>query len=223
MKKSFLCSIILLPSILFSYDLEFNKEFSEKINNDKLSTNIRVVINSKKEYFINESIEFFQEFIDDDTTITKRNGNYSLVPNYSYQNNKQIFVDYKGILSYNIQTSNPENLNEFISELNRIKNNINKNEIQLSISNIKWIVSKELYDKSIDNIRLKSVNWIKDYIKSLDDNCIVKNITINKNNRYLRSQSIRAIAMNKSKNLNISPSKTKQDIKLNVNYKLECK
>ncbi len=177
----------------------------------------------RKEYFINESMEFFQEFIDEDTTVIKKNGNYSLVPSYSYQNNKQIFVDYKGVLRYNIQALKQENLNEFISELNRIKNNINKNKIKLSISNIKWIVSKELYDKSIDNMRLKSISWIKDYIKNLDDNCMIKNITINKNYHSLSPQYSRSLTVNQSANLDITPSQTKQDIKLNANYILECK
>ena len=223
MKKIVFSSLILLPSLLFSYQLEFNKQFSKNIKNDKLSTNITVNINSKQEYFINESIEFFQDFIKEDNTVTKKNGKYSLFPNYSYQKNKKIFLDYKGVLRYNIETPNQDKLNQFLSELNRIKNNIDPNKIKLTISNIQWIVSKDLYEKNIDSMRIDAIKWIKEYSKTLDDMCVIKNISLNKDRGYDTPAYARSTMMKDGPTLNITPLKTKENIKLNANYKLECK
>jgi len=67
MRKILLGAICTFPSLLFSYELEFNKSFNKNIQNDKLHTNISITVNSKEVDFVNEKIEFFQDFINDNS------------------------------------------------------------------------------------------------------------------------------------------------------------
>jgi len=224
MKTKLLSLLTILPSLLLSYELEFSKSFSKDIQNDTLNTNITIQIDSKEVAFINEKIEFFQDFINDDLTVTKKNGNYNLMPQYSYHNNKQKFIGYRGSLHYIIETPKYEDLNKFVDDINSIKNNMNSKKVKLSVSNLRWVVSTELYEKNIDAMRIESIKWIKNYIQKIDDGCSIKNITINKNyrNNYTQRYS-KSVMMENSSSRNITPSQTKQSIVLNTNYKLQCK
>ena len=124
MKSILFSSLFIIPSLLSAYELEFNKSFNKNIQNDKVHTNIRISVDSKEIDFINEKVEFFQDFIKENNSVSKKNGNYSLVPNYSYANNKQNFIGYKGTLHYSIETPKYENLNQFMTEIIDIKNNM---------------------------------------------------------------------------------------------------
>ena len=223
MKTFLLSSVFIIPSILSAYELEFNKSFNKNIQNDKVHTKISITVNSKEIAFINEKIEFFQDFIKENNSVTKKNGNYSLVPNYSYINNKQNFIGYKGTLHYGIETPEYENLNQFMTEVIDIKNNMNSSKVKLSVSNVEWIVSKELYEKNIDTMRIESLTWIKNYIKTLSDSCIIKNVSINKGNGYYPERYSRTALMDSRSSMKITPLQTKRSIVLNANYKLECK
>ena len=85
MKKSLLLTSV-LPAVLLSYELEFGKSFSENIQNDTIGTNITISVNAKNINYVNEKIEYFQDFINDESGVVKENGNYSLLPSYSYEN-----------------------------------------------------------------------------------------------------------------------------------------
>jgi len=224
MKKKLLSILPILPSLLLSYELEFSKSFSKNIQNDKLNTNISINIDSKEIEFINEKIEFFQDFINDDQTVTKKNGNYNLVPQYSYHNKKQKFIGYRGSLDYVIETPKYEDLNKFVDDINSIKNNMNSRKVKVSVSNLRWVVSRELYEKNIDTMRIESIKWVKNYIEKIDDECSIKNISINKNYQsYNTHRYAKNVMMDSSPSMKISPSQTKQSIALNTNYKLLCK
>lgn len=223
MKSLLLSSLFIIPSILSAYELEFNKSFTKNIQNDKVHTNISIAVDSKEIDFINEKVEFFQDFIKENKSVTKKNGNYSLVPNYSYQNNKQKFIGYRGTLHYSIETSKYENLNQFITEIIDIRNNMNTNSVKLSVSNIQWIVSKGLSEKTIDTMRIEAIAWIKDYSKTLLDTCIITNVSINKNTGYSPQRYSKNMVMDSRTSNNITPLQTKRSIELNANYKMECK
>jgi len=223
MKSLFFSSLFIIPSLLSAYELEFNKSFNQNIQNDKVHSNIQIAVDSKEIDFINEKVEFFQDFIEENNSVSKKNGNYSLVPNYSYANNKQKFVGYKGTLHYSIETPKYENLNQFMTEIIDIKNNMNTNKVKLSISNVEWIVSKELYEKSIDAMRIEALSWIKGYTKTLTDSCVIKNISINKGGGYSPQRYSRNVMMDSRTSAKIMPIQSKRSIVLNANYKLECK
>ena len=223
MKRILLSSLLIVPTLISAYELEFNKSFNKNIQNDKVHTNIRISVDSREIDFINEKIEFFQDFIRENNSVSKKNGNYNLVPNYLYADNKQKFVGYKGTLHYSIETPRYENLNQFMTELIDIKNNMNTNKVKLSISNVEWIVSKELYEKSIDTMRIESLSWIKEYKNTLTDDCMIKNISISKSGGYSPQRYSRSVMMESKSSSKITPFQSKRSIALNANYKLECK
>lgn len=223
MKNFLLSSFFFIPSILSAYELEFNKSFTKDIQNDKVHTSLSISVDSKEIAFINEKVEFFQDFIKENNTVTKKNGNYSLVPNYSYQNNKKNFIGYKGTLHYSIETSKYENLDQFMTEVIDIKNNMNSNKVKLSVSNVEWIVSKELYEQNIDTMRIEALTWIKGYTTTLSDSCFIKNVAINKGGGYSPERYSRNVMMDSRSSMKITPLQTKRSVVLNANYKLECK
>ena len=222
MKSFLLSTVLVLPSLLLSYELEFKKTFSNEIQNDKVQTNINISVNSKKIDFINEKIEFFQDFIKEDNTVVKKNGNYNLIPNYSYKNNVQKFVGYKGSLSYTIESAKYEILDKFVGDIIDIKNNMNSKRLQLTVSNVQWIVSDKLQDKNIDKLQLDAISWIKNYKNTLPGKCVIKNISINKNNDY-SNRRYNNVAVENTSSMKVSPIQTKKSITLTANYKLDCK
>ena len=72
MKSILLSSLFIIPSILSAYEFEFNKSFNKNIQNDKVHTNISISVDSKEIDFINEKIEFFQDFIKENNSVTKK-------------------------------------------------------------------------------------------------------------------------------------------------------
>lgn len=222
MKSLLLSTVLVIPTILLSYELEFKKTFSNEIQNDKVQTNINISVNSKKIDFINEKIEFFQDFIKEDNTVVKKNGNYNLIPNYSYKNNVQKFVGYKGSLSYTIESAKYEILDKFVGDIIDIKNNMNSKRLQLTVSNVQWIVSDKLQDKNIDKLQLDAISWIKNYKNTLPGKCVIKNISINKNNDY-SNRRYNNVAVESTSSMKVSPIQTKKSITLTANYKLDCK
>ena len=100
---------------------------------------------------------------------------------------------------------------------------MNTNKVKLSVSNVEWIVSKELYEQSIDTMRIEALSWIKDYTKTLSDSCVLKNVSINKGGGYNPERYSRNVMMDSRASSKITPLQTKRSIVLNANYKLECK
>lgn len=104
-----------------------------------------------------------------------------------------------------------------------MKKKVKTQNIKLSISNLQWIVSKELYEKNIDTMRIESIKWIKNYATNLNDNCIIKRISINQNNNYRTQRYSKNVMLESSNTFNVTPSQSEQSITLKTNYSLECK
>jgi predicted secreted protein len=222
--KKLIIESLLSTSLLFGYELNFNKEFSSKIKSDILATHITISVNNKKESFVNSKIEDFQELFKYDTSITKKNGNYSITPRYYYKNGKSYFKEYEGRLTYKLESKNSEKLNEFITDIYNLKDRVQYDSVKLSISNIHWEVSKEKFEESLDNLRMVSINWIENYSKNLNKNCQIKKISLNKNGGHITPYARAMVAMDSSgKNFNVTPNSDDKTIKLNANYLLECR
>lgn len=220
----YLLGSLLGASLLFSYELDFGKEFSSNLKSDILSTNIAIQVNNKNESFINSKIEDYQDFFKYDKSISKKNGNYSITPLYYYQNGKSYFKEYEGELSYKVESKYPQKINEFITELYNIKERQKNSNIKLSISNVRWEVSKKNFESTLDNLRIVSINWIENYSKSLNKNCQIKKISLNKNGAYIIPYAKNMVAMDSpSESFSITPNRDDKTIKINANYLLECK
>lgn len=225
-KKLLVVMLFLLPLALFSYEISFNKKFSKTVAPNLLSTNINVVVENEDENFINKNIGKFSSFIKKDNSVNKKNGSYSLSPKYRYYKDKQEFQGYVGSLRYTIDSGDAKKLNKFLDKLVKIKQDINSRKVKLTVSNVTWNLSDELYEKSLDKLRIKAFVWIETYANSLENSinkqCSVKNININSVNRPVYYKSEMVMADSSRSFSNAAPIRSSKDIKINPNFVLEC-
>lgn len=227
--KKFLFTALLLPIFSFSYEIEFNKNFSKVVNPDLLSTNVNISVEKKDEIKINSEIEKFNEFIKNNKEVIIKNGSFTLSPKYKYYDNKQEFVGYVGNLRYSVESKDAKDLNIFMDKLISIKENIKSDDVKLNISNVSWNISEDLQNKSFDNLRFESITWIENYANilssKLSKKCEVKKININEFNGgnivYARSEMTMS-SMSKMA-ADVAPISSEQTISVNPNFILECR
>jgi predicted secreted protein len=217
---------LLLPSSLFSYEVSFNKKFTKLVTPDLLITYVNVSIENESEQFINKHIEKFNEYIKNTNLVDQNDGSFTLSPKYNYFKNTQKFIGYVGNLKYTIKSTNAKNLNKFINDLIEIENKFRKVNVKLRISNVSWTTSRELYDNTVDTLRINAMTWIESYAKSLKNvlskECTVKSININKAyNQVLRASNMESYS---SKRISaVAPVNSNQEIKIESNFIMECK
>lgn len=224
--KKFIILVALLPLALFSYEISFNKKFSQTVTPDLLTTYISINIDDDDENFINEKIDIFNNFITNDSKVNKKNGSFTLSPKYRYYKDKQEFTGYVGILRYKIEAKNAKNINSFTNELIAIKKKIDSRKVKLNISNVSWIISQDLQEKSLDALRINVIKWIGNYSNtlssSLNKKCEIKNININRSaQNFLRAEAA-GLASMKTRS-DIAPVNSDKEISINPNFILECK
>ncbi len=219
MKKIF---VLLFVSVyVFGFELAFNKKFVQEVAPDMLSLYVTVSIEQKDESYITNKIEYFNDYIKENTQIIKENGSFNLSPKYNYQSKKRNFLGYVGTLRYTIKSKSATDINQFIDEFIQIKDKLNLNNIKVNISNTTWIISQKLYNDNLDSLRLEAINWIEFYASNLTKQCQVKSININgtRSNQRMESNMIQS-----TKNYsNITPSESQKSIVINPSYILECR
>ncbi|HIP12990.1 MAG TPA: DUF541 domain-containing protein [Arcobacter sp.] len=218
LKKAILTALI--PFSLFSYELNFSKEFSKNISPDNLSTRISVNIINKDERFVSDNLESINDYVKSSNGIKFENGSFNLTPRYSYKNKNRKFLGYAGNLSYTIVSINANSMNEFLSELIDVKNSLKEKSLKLSINNTVWKVSDKKYNNSLDTLRLEAINWIGNYSKELNKSCTIKKISINpRKNGYPRN----TIMAKSRSTINVTPAKSDKSISINPKFTLECR
>jgi len=220
----FLFVLLCILQFAFTFELNFDKKFAVEIVPDILVSYISVSTTNKDEAKINQEIELFNEYIEDNIDIRKENGSFNLTPRYIYKNNKQIFIGYTGTLRYTIKSKDAVTIKTFFSEFMEIKNKLNSKDVKINISQTSWTISSKLYDNSLDKLRLKAIEWIANYSLGLHKQCLVKSIYINRDNKY------KNISYSRSNNSRIMfastapvPTQSKKQITIIPNYTLECK
>lgn len=224
--KKFIILVALLPLALFSYEISFNKKFSQTVTPDLLTTYISINIDDEDENFINEKIEIFNNFIRKDSKVNKKNGSFTLSPKYRYYKDKQEFTGYVGILRYKIEAKNAKNINSFTNELIAVKQKIDSRKVKLNISNVSWVISQKLQEKSLDDLRINVIKWIENYSDTLSTSlrkeCEVEKININRSaQNFLRAEAA-GLASMKTRS-DIAPVNSDKEISINPNFILECK
>ena len=210
----------LVPLSLFSYELNFSKNFTQEINPDILSTRISVNIQNKDERFINDNLESINEYIKDSQDIKYKNGSFNLTPRYTYKNSNRKFAGYVGNLSYIITSKDATIMNDFISELINLKDKIAVKSLKLNINNTSWQVSKTKYNNSLDILRLDAINWVNEYASTLNKSCKVKKINISTSRNNYRYDTMSTMSRSVAK---IAPAKSVKSISINPNFTLECR
>lgn len=217
---------LLLPMSLFSYEISFSKKFSKSVTPDLLSTHISIQVEDKSEQFINKYIEIFNKYIKNNDGVDKYNGSFTLSPKYKYFKNSQEFIGYVGNLRYVIKSKNATNLNKFINDLIQMENKYSKQNVKINISNVSWITSTELYDNSLDSLRINAMTWIEKYSASLKNvlskDCIVKSIDIDKTSKKF-TKIINMETYSSKRVSDIVPDNSSKEINIDAIFLLECK
>ena len=219
MKKIYLLA---LPALLFSFEINFNKKFSQSLIQDTLTTNLSVVVNDENEKKINTILEKFNKKIKESNKVEKDLGSLSIRPVYRSSSNVPKITGYRGELRYKVNADKARKINNFISELIELKDDRDTNII---INNLRWTVKEEEYIKAQDELRLSSIIWVSNYTKELSStfnkDCSVKNINIHTNSyRPLAKMSFNS----ESANTKIAvPQSNKEEVSITPSFTLECK
>ncbi|MDX4026916.1 SIMPL domain-containing protein [Aliarcobacter skirrowii] len=219
--------LLLLPIFALSYELNFNNSFSKSLKPDILSSTVNISVTKENEKSANKEIEKFNDFLKNTKNITLKNTNYNLTPKYEYIENNPYFKGFIATINFVVESKESSIINSFLSDLLAFKDSQKKSDIKINISNLSWDVSEKLQNKIIDNLRLESILWIEDYAKEISKKsskkCEIKSVIINEDGNYNFSR-VKAVSFStNSENMDISPIRSEQNIKINTNYILDCK
>ena len=150
-----------------------------------------------------------------------------MTPKYEYIENKPHFKGFIATINFVVESKESSIINSFLSDLLAFKDSQKKSDIKINISNLSWEVSEKLQNKIIDNLRLESILWIEDYAKEISKKsskrCEIKSVIINEDGNY-NFPRVKAVSFStNSENMDISPIRSEQNIKINTNYILDCK
>lgn len=131
---------------------------------------------------------------------------------------------YIGELRYKVNSYKANYMDEFISELTKLKRN---RDTEISLTNLAWSVPEDTYNVTFDLLRLEAINWGINYIKNISNdlgrNCALKNIEIDKDNQLMNANTGKIYSTSDIKNKSIPIPDTKQEnIVIFTNYTMEC-
>ena len=220
-----IATLIALSSVsLFGLTINFSKTFDAEIKPDTLQAGINITVKKATEKEVVESLSKFSTFIDDAKDVEKKGGNYSVHPQYKYENNQRYKSDYMGNMHYQITSKDSDKLNNFLASLYGQKSD---NRVDISTSSVSWIMSESQKSGKIDALRLDAIIWADSYAKSLSDSlskqCSVTSVSFTPVNHYYPQPMMRNEAVMMDKAAAPTPTQDMQKMSLNPTFQLECK
>ncbi|AXH08467.1 hypothetical protein CP960_09880 [Malaciobacter halophilus] len=227
MKKILISGLLMstLPFSLLSYEVNFNKTFSKKLLPDTLNSDIKVRIELDSEKEVSNKLDRYNDYIKNVKYIEKNLGVFNIRPRYRYVSKTPKIDGYLGEIKYSIKSNDPKKVSRFINGLINLKEH---RDTSIIVSNLMWKVKESSSNVAVDLLRFEAITWAEKYAKNLSSDlkreCKVKNININSlQNPYFRG-SREVMYSAKSSDAAIAvPEQTSKPIKMNVNYRLECK
>ncbi len=219
-----LLSLLVLPIFLFSFELKFEKKFKHELPHDTLTTNIRITIDDDKQYRLEQRLNKFNEIIKQFDKVEKKFINFSIRPKYKHAMNTPKVSGYIGELRYKVNSYKANNMDEFISELTKLKRN---RDTEISLTNLAWSVPEDTYNVTFDLLRLEAINWGINYTNNISNDlnrhCTLKTIEIDKDKQLVSTTTGKIYSTTDIKNKKIPLPDTKQEnIVIYTNYTMEC-
>jgi len=217
-------TLLLIPIFAFSFDVKFNKKFSKELSHDTLTTYLTITIIDDTEIKVGEKLEIFNKKIKSYDKVERKLGKFNIRPKYKYSSNTPKIVGYLGELRYQVNSRKARFMDEFISEVTKLKKN---RDTSISVNNLSWAVKEDTYNITLDLLRLEAITWGQRYAKILssdiDRNCKIKEINISTTNQIMRMQNREVYANASISNKSIPiPEANQEKIKINPSYILEC-
>lgn len=228
----YLFILMVLSSVIFGYEIEFQKKFSKEISNDEITSYISIYSKHKMQKKAIYGLSKYKTFMEKTKDIKKLNIKQNTYPEYRYekQTNKRVLEGYKATLTYTISSDSPTKISEYIEELLKIKKY--GEAIQVTFSNLTYQVSKKKKEATEDALRLEAIVWGKyhgmDLSVKVGQKCEVHNIIINPNS-YIRPmhttyRTLGKSAMAMESNIDVSmPTPSDTNISINSLFKFQCK
>lgn len=212
-----------LPFLVYGFEVQFSKTFTDEMLPDELSTSINISSVKKNEKDVLSSLDVYNKFIQKSNKIDKSSNSITLFPQYKYKEGEAIFLGYKGSINYKISTPKSKNMKEFLEAFYKLKHD---NDLTLSLSALKWNFSKERMEKGEELLRLEAIKWSRDYAKTLSKDlrtqCTTKQININQNSSRPRVYEMSMAKGNNDFSMPI-PEHLNEEQTLNAHIILECK
>jgi len=221
----FLKLILLLPVFLFSFELEFNKKFSQALPHDILRTHLIITITDDSEKEVDSRLNKFNELIKEYDKVEKKLGIFNIRPKFRHAGSTPIVIGYIGKLVYKVESNKALYMDEFISQITELKK---FRDTTVSISNLSWTVRESTYNVTLDLLRLNAINWAQRYIGNLSNDlkktCNLKNISIEKNlsGLALANRSFNEDINSTTSGLTV-PQANPEIIEINPKFVMECK
>ncbi len=218
-------SLIALSSVsLFGLTINFSKSFDTEIKPDTLQAGINITIKKKSEKEVTKLLSKYATFIEDAKSVEKKGGNYSVYPQYKYENNQRYKSDYAGNMQYQISSNDSDKLNDFLVSLYDQKTD---NQVDISTSSVSWVMSESQKTGKIDSLRLDAIIWADSYANSLSTSlskkCSVLSVSFTPVNHYYPQPMMRGKSMEMDAGSAPVPTQDMQKISLNPTFQLECK
>ncbi|HIP03161.1 MAG TPA: DUF541 domain-containing protein [Campylobacterales bacterium] len=220
-----IATLITLSSVsLFGLSINFSKSFDAEIKPDTLQAGINITVKKASEKEVVQSLSMFSTFIDKDKDVEKKWGNYSVHPQYKYENNHRYKSDYVGNMQYQISSKDSDKLNNFLVALYSQKND---NRVDISTSSVSWVMSESQKSGKIDALRLEAIIWADSYANSLSDSlskkCTVKSLSFIPVNHYYPQPMMRMESKNMDAVSAPTPTQDLQKMSVTPTIQLECK
>ncbi len=219
--------VLLVPFMMFAFEISFNKKFEREVQPDKLVTDLTINIDKQSESEISPQLNKFNDFILNNDNVEKKAGEFTIRPKYKYEKGQSFLVGYTGNLRYTIYTDSLKKMNKFIKQLFNLKSD---DSLSITVSQLSWIVSEDKYAKTTEKLRLNAILWSQEYTRLLSNDtksiCKTEKININTHNynpiyKIARTENM---MMNNKVDSNIPiPKATKNIVSITPSYVLECK
>ncbi len=211
--------LILFSLSLSAVNIKFSKPFEQELKPNLLQAQISITVIQSSEKKVSGLLGKFSSFINDQTEIEKKGGNYNIYPQYNYENNQRYKSDYIGTINYNISSPFSEKLNLFLASLYEKKSD---NRTSINTNSLRWIMSKEIKEGKVDKLRLDAILWSDIYAKELSTTlskvCEVVKISFGNIDNFFSSE-MTDIATSSAP----IPTQDLQKITINPTFELECK
>jgi uncharacterized protein YggE len=216
--------IMFLTVSLFGLTINFSKSFDTEIKPDTLQAAINITVKKATEKEVVENLSKFSTFIDEDKDVEKKGGNYSVHPQYKYENNHRYKSDYAGNMHYQVSSKDADKLNNFLISLYGFKTD---RDVDISTSSVSWVMSKAQKAGKIDALRLDAIIWADSYANSLSDSlnkkCSVNSVSFTPVNHYYPQPMMRMESKEMDAVAAPTPTQDMQKMSVTPTFQLECK
>ncbi len=213
---------LILTSQLAAYSIYFDKSFEIQIKPDTITTHITISAQKPSEKEVLQKLTSFSTFISGYKDVEKKGGNYSVYPEYKYENNQRYKNGYRGTMDYQISSKKSDDLNTFIANLHDKKKDF---AVDISLSSVNWILSPKQKDGKQDALRLDAIRWINSYAnklsKEIDTSCKVTKISLSSPS-YDYPRPVMMEAKSLAADAAPTPEQDIQKITINPHFELEC-